>query len=156
MECRCSLRNIQDLLSDGKTPHVRRFGEPFNGPVIPLGAMVENHTVSARDLPRLHQCGRKVLSGIFLGYVLSARGIWKRDISVADIEELEQMDASEIHAKRLNAKEVLTPMNGEKLTFPVADGTVKIFGRTASANIHLKSRSSGTRRRTRNSSRKIR
>ena len=27
---------------------------------------------------------------------------------VADIEELEQMDASEIHATRLNAKEVLT------------------------------------------------
>ena len=27
------------------------------------------------------------------------------DILVADIEELEQMDASEIYAKRLNAKE---------------------------------------------------
>ena len=29
---------------------------------------------------------------------------------VADIEELEQMDASELHARRLNAKEVLTPL----------------------------------------------
>ena len=28
---------------------------------------------------------------------------------IADIEELEEMDASEIHATRLNAKEVLTP-----------------------------------------------
>ena len=27
---------------------------------------------------------------------------------VADVEELEEMDASEIHAKRLTAKEVLT------------------------------------------------
>ena len=27
---------------------------------------------------------------------------------IADIEELEEMDASEIHARRLNAKEVLT------------------------------------------------
>ena len=33
---------------------------------------------------------------------------------VGDVEELEGMDASEIHVKRLNAKEVLTPMNGEK------------------------------------------
>ena len=41
-------------------------------------------------------------------------GIWKGDIVVADIEELEEMDASEIHAKRLNAKEVLTPQNGGK------------------------------------------
>ena len=45
---------------------------------------------------------------------------------VADIEELEQMDASELHARRLNAKEVLTPMKGEKFTFPI--GTVKISG----------------------------
>ena len=28
---------------------------------------------------------------------------------VADIEELEEMDASELHARRLNAKEVLSP-----------------------------------------------
>ena len=47
---------------------------------------------------------------------------------VADIEELEKMDASEIHAKRLNAKEVLTPMSGEKFVFPIADGTVKFSG----------------------------
>ena len=47
---------------------------------------------------------------------------------VADIEELEQMDAREIHARRLNAKEVLTPMKNEKIVFPVADGIVKISG----------------------------
>ena len=32
MECCCYLRNIQDLLSDGKTPYERRFGIPLNGP----------------------------------------------------------------------------------------------------------------------------
>ena len=32
---------------------------------------------------------------------------------IADTEEVEDMDASEIHARRLNAKEVLTPMKGE-------------------------------------------
>ena len=47
---------------------------------------------------------------------------------VADIEELEKMDASEIHARRLNAKEVLTPQNGEKFIFPIADGTVQLSG----------------------------
>ena len=47
---------------------------------------------------------------------------------VADIEELEEMDASELHARRLNTKEVLTPMKGENFIFPVADGTVKISG----------------------------
>ena len=43
MECYCYLRNIQDLLSDGKTPYERRFGMPFDGPVTPFGAMVEYH-----------------------------------------------------------------------------------------------------------------
>ena len=35
MECCCYPRNVQDLLSDRKTPHERRFGMPFNG-LIPL------------------------------------------------------------------------------------------------------------------------
>ena len=34
---------------------------------------------------------------------------------VADTEELEKMDASEICAKRLNAEEVFTPMSVESL-----------------------------------------
>ena len=38
------------------------------------------------------------------------------------------MDASEIHARRLNAKEVLTPMKGENFIFAVADRTDKISG----------------------------
>ena len=72
MECCCYLRNIQDLLSDGKTPCERRFGMPFNGPVIPFGAMVEYHLISAKDQSRLHKFGAKVLPGIFLGYALYA------------------------------------------------------------------------------------
>ena len=83
---------------------------PFNGPVFPFGAMVECHLISAKDQSRLHQCGAKVLPGVFLGYALNTRWrIWKGDIMVADIEELEEMDASELHARRLHAKEVLTP-----------------------------------------------
>ena len=82
--------------------------------MIPFGAMVECHAISAKDQSRLHQFGPKVLPGIFLGYVLYAGGIWTGDIMVADIEELEQMDVSETCAKRLNAKEVLTRMSSVK------------------------------------------
>ena len=90
--------------------------------------MVEYHPVSAKDISRLHQYGPQVLPGMFLGYVLYAGGIWKGDIKVADIEELEEMDASELHARRLNGKGVLTPMNGDNFIFPVADGTVRTLG----------------------------
>ena len=47
---------------------------------------------------------------------------------VADVEDLEEMDASELHARRLHANEVLTPLNNEIFAFPVAHGTVKISG----------------------------
>ena len=63
MECSTYLRNIQDLLSDGKTPHERRFEVPFTGPVIPCGAMAQYHSIHAKDLSRQHQFGPKVLSG---------------------------------------------------------------------------------------------
>ena len=105
MECYCYLRNVKDLLADGKTRYERRFGEPFKGPVIPFGAMVENHPLSAKDLSRLLQF---YLEFTF-GYALYAGGIWKGDILVADVEELEILEVSEIHARRLHAKEIITP-----------------------------------------------
>ena len=128
MECFSYLRNIQGLLSDGTTPYERRFGEDSKGPSIPFGSLVENYLVSAKDQSRIHQFGEKVSPGLFLGYALYAEGIWKGDIIVADIEELEKMDASEIYAKRLNAKEVIFLTKNGKFIFPVADGRIKLSG----------------------------
>ena len=62
---------------------------------------------SPKDQWRIHQFGKKVLPGIFLGYELIAGGIWKGDILIADLEDLEKLDASDIYSRRVNAKEVL-------------------------------------------------
>ena len=86
--------------------------------------MVEYHPITAKDQSRIHQFGKKVLPVLFLGYALYAGGIWKGDVLVADLEELETMDASEICSKRLNAKEVIFPKQGEFI-FPIADGRIK-------------------------------
>ena len=48
---------------------------------------------------------------------------------VGDVEELENLGATEIHAQRLNEKEVLMPNNSAKIKYPVADGTHKLAGR---------------------------
>ena len=50
------------------------------------------------------------------------------DTMVADIEELETMDASEMYSKRLHAKEVLFPNENGKFVFPIADGRIKTPG----------------------------
>ena len=47
---------------------------------------------------------------------------------VADIEELETMDASEIYSQRLNAKEVIFPKENGKFIFPAPDGRIKTLG----------------------------
>ena len=72
MECYTYLRNVTDLLSDGKTPYERRSGQPFKGPIIPFGSLVEYHPITAKDQSRIHQFGKKVLPGLFLGYALYA------------------------------------------------------------------------------------
>ena len=117
MECQTYLRNVTDLLSDGKTPYERRFGQPFEGPIISFGSLVEYHPITAQDQCRIHQYGKKVLPRLFLGYALYAGEIWKGDVLVADFEELETMDASEIYSKRLNAKEVIFPKEKREFIF---------------------------------------
>ena len=119
--------------------------------------MTEYHPISAKDLLRLHQFGPKVLPGMSLGCALYAGWIWKGDIMIADIEELVEMDASEIHARRLNAREVLTPMKGENFYIPSRRwNSQNPWRRSTSETVHLNQGSPRPRRRTRKSSRIIR
>ena len=57
-----------------------------------------------------------------------AGGIWKGDVLVADLEELETMDASESYSKRLDSKEVIFPKENGTFIFPAADGRAKLSG----------------------------
>ena len=99
-------------------PHMKDALENLSkGPIIPFGSLVEYHPISAKEQSRIHQFGKKVLPGLFLGYALYAGGIWKGDVLIADLEELETMDAPEIYSKRLNAKEVIFPKENGKFIF---------------------------------------
>ena len=111
MECYTYLRNIQDLLSDGKTPYERRFGEPFkrtNCSVFFIGWVLPYNCEGPVKNPSMW---KESLTWIFprIRIVRGCGGIWKGDVLVADLEELETMDASEIYSKTLNAKEVISP-----------------------------------------------
>ena len=74
MECYTYLRNVTDLFSDGKTPYEKRFGKPFNGPIIPFGSLDEYHLITAKNQSRIHQFGKKDLLGSFFGYAFYAVG----------------------------------------------------------------------------------
>ena len=49
------------------------LGNHLKGPNIPFGSLVEYYAISAKDQSRIHQFGKKVLPGLFLGYALYAR-----------------------------------------------------------------------------------
>ena len=82
------LRDVQDLLADGKSQNERRSGESFKGPILLFGALVGHIPNSERDKARIRQFGKKVLPGIFRGCALIAGRIWEEDILIADIEDL--------------------------------------------------------------------
>ena len=91
--------------------------------------MVEYHPVSAKDQSRLHQFGTKVLPGFFFFSAM----YWMREESGKETLWSQTLKnwrrwTSELHARRLNAKEVLTPQRSGNFIFLVADGTVKTFG----------------------------
>ena len=88
-----------------------------------------------------------------------ARGkFWKGGIVIAENEELEQMDASELHARRLNAKEVsVNATERWKFHIPCHRWNGKtLWRRSKSETIHHNPGQSWQRRGTRYSSRWIR
>ena len=126
MECYTFLRNVTDLLSDGKTPYERRFGQPFKGPVIPFGSLVEYHPKTAKDQSRIHQFGKKVLPGLFLGYALYAGNLegWRTDRRpwgvgndgrIGNLLEKTQCERGDISQTR-------------RIYFPIAGGRIKTHG----------------------------
>ena len=111
----CETFKISCLMGKLHTRDV--FGKPLKRPIIPFGSSVEYHPTTAKDQSRIHQFGKTILPGLFLGYALYAGGIWKGDVLIAHLEELETMDASEIYSKKLNAKEVLFPKEKGEFIF---------------------------------------
>ena len=157
MEWYTFLRNVTDLFAVGKTPNERCFGEPFEVPIMPFSSLVEYHRISAKDQSRIHQFGKKVLPGLFLGYALYAGGICIGDIMEADVEELETIDASENLRKKTQSKGGNISKRKWKLYFSSRRWTNQPFRkRSGTENIHLDTGSPNTRRRSKWFSRRIR
>ena len=101
---------------------------------------------------------RKFYLDCSLDTLCKREGIWKGDTMVADIQELETMNASEIYSERLSAKEVIFSLPKWKNPFSVADGRVKFVGRdqAGTENIHLDTGPPNSRRRSKRFSWRIR
>ena len=156
MKCYCHLRNIQDLLPDGKTPYERRFGMTLNGPVITFGAMVEYHPISAKGMSRLHQFGPKVLPGFSSVMYCMRVGIWKGDIMIADVEELEGDGRIRSPRQKARCKVSVNANERRKVEIPSRRWNSQNHWEKQSENTSLSPGSCWTKRGTRSFSRRIR
>ena len=112
-----------------------------------LGSLNEYHPITAKDQSRIHQSGKKVLPGLFLGYAIYAGGTWKGDVLIADLEELETMDASEIYSKRFNTKDFGDLSQTRRIYFSNRRWTNQNpWRRSRTENIHLGTASTNSRR----------
>ena len=115
MMCYCFLRNVHDVRSDGQTAYKARYGEDFDGPIIPFGCAVTYKPSSKKDIERMAKMGHKTCEGLFMGYHQRAGGGWSGDVDILDSLELTTAgEIEELHTKRISASEmVVTKLNGD-------------------------------------------
>ena len=127
MECHTYRRNVTDLLSDGKTPYEIRFGQPFKGPIIPFGSLVEYHPITAKDQSRILQFGKRVLPGWFLWYAPYAGEIGRVTYWLQTLRSWRRWTHRKSAQKDSMLKRWYFTQKGEFI-FPVADGRIEFVG----------------------------
>ena len=147
MECYTYLQNIQDLLSDVKTPYERRFGKTFKGPIIPFRSLVKYYPISAKDQSRIHQFGKKVLPGLFLGYALDAGEFGRVTYWLQTLRSWRRWTHPKPTLKDSMQKRFIFPTRWTKQTF---------WRRSRTENTHLDTGTPNSRRKSKGFSWRIR
>ena len=128
MECYTYLRNVTDLLSDGKTPYERRFGQPFKGPIIPFGSLVEYHPNTCERPVKNPSIWKESLTwivpriSIVRGWNLEGGRTGCRPGGVGDDGRI-----GNLLKKTQCERGDISQRKGE--FFPIADGRIKFVGR---------------------------
>ena len=71
-----------------------------------ISIVIGYHSNSVFDLLRFHQFGSTASPGTLLEHVWWEK-IWNGVLMVADLQQVDEMDESEFHAEKLNAREVI-------------------------------------------------
>ena len=127
MECCCYSHNAQDLISNRKTSHERRFEEQIGGPSIPFGAKVEYHPISLQDQAKVPSVRDENILRHLYGLRSKCEGrSWKGDLLVADVEGSQGNDASDVYLRRVTTKEVLVSKERGHFILPFIDGSAQL------------------------------
>ena len=116
----CMLRNIHDVRADGQTSYKARYGEDFDGPIIPFGCAITYKPSRKKDQDALPKLGHKTCEGLFMGYHQKAGGGWSGDVDILDSVDLTTAGEIEVlYTKRISGSEMTaTKLHGEFI-FPI-------------------------------------
>ena len=146
MECYTYLRNVTDFSLMGRRPMKDVLGNHVKDLLFHLVHLLSVTLLLRRTSQESINLERKYYLDCFSDTLCTRGEFGKGDALIADLEKLETMDASEIYSKRLNAKEVIFPKQGEFI-FPIADGRIKTpWRRSGPENIHFGTASTNSRR----------
>ena len=127
MEFYTYLRNIQDFLSDGKTLYERRFGQPFLDQSIHLVHWLSITLSLRKTRQESINLERKSYLDCSLD-TLCTRGEFGRvTYWLQTLRSWRRWTHRKSTQKKLNAKEVIFPKQGEFIV-PIADGRIKLLG----------------------------
>ena len=128
-----------------RRPYERRSGPPFKGSIFPFGSLVEYHPITAKDQSRIHQFGKKVLPGLFLGYALYAGEFGKVTYWLQTLRSWRRWTHRKSTRKDSMQKSDISQTM--RIYFPIADGTNEdTRRRSGTENIHLGTASTNSRR----------
>ena len=107
-KCYCCLRNITDVVKEGKTPYELRHSTPYPGLRIPFGAYVHYLPTGEKAMAQRDKFGPRSLPGMFVGYHFAPGGIFKENYLIVDMERFLQSNGVAVPVQRVG-RVVLEP-----------------------------------------------
>ena len=112
------MRNVCDVVREGKTAYQLRHDAEFGGQLLPFGCLVHYHPSSVRERDARPKFGSRMTEGIFVGYQINSGGKWSGDYKVIDVKMFrDRPEHRAVHVHTI--KEIFAPGPAE---FPVKEG----------------------------------
>ena len=114
--------NLSRRLDTGRIPWTERFGEDFNGRLVPFGAKVLFWNNPKQNITDASKFAPKGEDGVFLGYHIQPGFIWRQEYLVAPLkgsrDAIENDDLKVIRAKRMELPigDVIFPLSESEVS----------------------------------------
>ena len=136
------MRNVCDVVREGKTPYQLRHDADFGGNLLPFGCLVQYKPASIREKEALNKFGPRLTQGIFMGYHPHSGGKWSGDYRVLDVSKYrDRPEGCAAHVHRV--KEIFAP---GPAVFPIKKEKLSLCPKMKSKRIAFRKNQRTTRR----------